>query len=127
MFHKLQQEPPPGFRFVTQDQLIRADRALWLKVAEETRARVQSSSDGKKSVDVAIEKWSMHPEVQYYIMPMPQGSGAGGNPKKDDKPIKKDDDPIKTGDPREKEKERTRSKCPMTAPSRCLTRTNPYV
>ena len=117
MFHKLQQEPPPGFRFVTQDQLIRADKALWLRVAEETRARVQSSPDGKKSVDVAIEKWSMHPEIQYYIMPMPQGNSAGSDPKKDDKPIKKDEDPIKSGDPKGKGKGKGKNK--IQVPNDC--------
>ena len=43
-------------------------------------------------------------------MPLPQGSGAGGNPKKDDKPIKKDDDPIKTGDPKGKGKGKGKNK-----------------
>ena len=95
LFHKLQQEPPPGFRYVSQDQLIRADKALWLKVAEDTRAKVQSVVDGDKSVDVAIERWSMHPEIQYYIMPMPNGQGrSGGQPgdggdKSNPPPVKK--------------------------------------
>ena len=66
LFERLQQEPPHGYRYVTHDQLLRADKALWLRIAEETRAQVQG--DGlRKPVDEAIEKWSLHPEVQYHI------------------------------------------------------------
>ena len=75
LFERLQQEPPSGYRYVTHDQLLRADKALWLRVAEETRAQVQG--DGvRKPVEEAIEKWSIHPEIQYHIMPMPTGSSS---------------------------------------------------
>ena len=75
LFERLQQEPPSGYRYVTHDQFLRADKALWLRVAEETRAQVQG--DGvRKPVEEAIEKWSIHPEIQYHIMPMPTGSSS---------------------------------------------------
>ena len=73
LFEKLQQEPPQGYRYVSHDQIMRADKALWIKVAEETRAKVQG--DGTSCpVDDAIEKWSVHPEIQYHMMPMPGGA-----------------------------------------------------
>ena len=71
LFEKLQQEPPHGYRYVNHDQLPRADKVLWLKVAEETRAQVQGNGL-RRPVDDAIEKWSLHPEIQYHVMPMPR-------------------------------------------------------
>ena len=90
LFEKLQTDPPPGYRFVNHEQLIRADEALWLKVAEETRARVQTGATLAKPVDVAIEKWCIHPEVQLYLMNMPSNSsGATTVPPKTDPPVLK--------------------------------------
>ena len=98
LFERLQQEPPNGYRYVTHDQLLRADKALWLRVAEETRAQVQG--DGvRKPVEEAIEKWSIHPEIQYHIMPMPSGSSSSNankpqqsNSPSQNKPVIKDND-----------------------------------
>ena len=98
LFERLQQEPPNGYRYVTHDQLLRADKALWLRVAEETRAQVQG--DGvRKPVEEAIEKWSIHPEIQYHIMPMPSGSSSStankpqqSNSPSQNKPVIKDND-----------------------------------
>lgn len=100
LFERMQQEPPPGFKYVSHDQLLRADKALWLKVAEETRAQVQGDGT-RKPVDDAMEKWSVHPEIQYHIMPLPSGSQASsGNklnatpgPAQPAKPVSKDADP----------------------------------
>ena len=80
LFEKLQQEPPHGYRYVNHDQLLRADKALWLRVAEETRAQVQGNGL-RKPVDDAIEKWSLHPEIQYHIMPMPSSAPSTAAPK----------------------------------------------
>ena len=80
LFEKLQQEPPHGYKYVNHDQLLRADKALWLRVAEETRAQVQG--DGlRRPVDEAIEKWSLHAEIQYHIMPMPSATSSAQTPK----------------------------------------------
>ena len=70
LFEKLQQDPPRGYRYVAHDELLRADKALRLHVAEETRAQVQGNGL-KKPVDEGIEKWSLHAEIQYHIMPLP--------------------------------------------------------
>ena len=80
LFEKLQHEPPQGFRYVNHDQLLRADKALWLKVAEDTRSLVQGNGL-RKPVDEAIEKWSLHPEIQYHIMPMPSPTSSPTTPK----------------------------------------------
>ena len=35
LFERMQADPPVGYKHVSTDQIIRADKALWLKVAEE--------------------------------------------------------------------------------------------
>ena len=92
LFARMQQEPPPGFKYVSQDQVVRADKALWLKVAEETRARVQATG-ATKTVDQAIEKWSIHLEIQYSMMRLPTVKGPADitDIKKLGPGIKKDD------------------------------------
>ena len=71
LFDKLGQEPPAGYRHINVDQVIKADRALWIKVAEETRGKVTSLVGTEKSVDVSIQKWCNHPEVQFHFLPLP--------------------------------------------------------
>eukprot|EP00435_Cladocopium_sp_Y103_P055383 s1537_g18.t1 len=100
LFERLQQEPPGGHKYVTHDQILRADKALWLKVAEETRAKVQSNGTDKV-VDEAIEKWSLHAEVQYHMMPLPFATSntakpSGAQPTTTTKPVVKDND-LKQG------------------------------
>ena len=76
LFERMQADPPVGYRHVSADQIIRADRALWLKIAEETRAQVATTVDGVKPVDAAIDKWSIHPEVQFHFLPLPSGAAS---------------------------------------------------
>ena len=98
LFEHIQKEPPHGYRYVTHHQLMRADKALWLRIAQETRAQIQG--DGlKKPVDDAIEKWSLHPGVQYHIMPMPRATQSSSTPRAQQnttagtgKPVIKDND-----------------------------------
>ena len=77
LFDRMCLEPPPGYKHMSVDQAIRADRKLWTKVSELTRAKVTGvTSDGKKNVDVAIQELAHHPEVQFLMMPLPMHSGS---------------------------------------------------
>ena len=79
LFERLGDAPPSGFKHVGVDQLLAADRMLWIKVSEETRAKVNGMTNGVKHVDLAIEKWSTHPEVQFRIMPLPLAQAASSS------------------------------------------------
>ena len=77
LFDRMCLEPPPGYKHMSVDQAIRADRKLWTKVSELTRAKVTGvTSDGKKNVDVAIQELAHHPEVQFLMMPLPMHSAS---------------------------------------------------
>ena len=79
LFERLGDAPPSGFKHVGVDQLLAADRMLWIKVSEETRAKVNGMTNGVKHVDLAIEKWSTHPEIQFRIMPLPLAQAASSS------------------------------------------------
>ena len=75
LFERLQQEPHSGYKYVSHEQVLRADKALWMKVAEDTRSNVQSNG-ANKPVGEAVKRWSTSPEVQYHTTPLPSGVGA---------------------------------------------------
>ena len=72
LFDRICQEPPTGYRHISADQIIQADRKLWVKVAEQTRSRVTGvTADGVKNVDAAVKELSHHPDVQFHMLPLP--------------------------------------------------------
>ena len=72
LFDRICQEPPTGYRHISADQIIQADRKLWVKVAEQTRSRVTGvTADGVKNVDAALKELSHHPDVQFHMLPLP--------------------------------------------------------
>ena len=56
LFDKITDMPLPGFRTVAIDQAINADKALWIKLAEETRGNLASTAGQPKPFDVAFER-----------------------------------------------------------------------
>lgn len=72
LFHRLCQEPPAGYRHISTDQIIQADKKLWVKVSEMTRSKVtQLDASGTKTVDAALNQLSHHPDVQFHMLPLP--------------------------------------------------------
>ena len=64
LFDRICQEPPTGYRHISIDQIIHADRKLWVKVAETTRSKVTgTTAEGIKNVDVALRELAHHPDV----------------------------------------------------------------
>ena len=86
LFDMLQRDPPNGYRHVSIDQIIRADKRLWLKVVESTRSQVTLKESGVRKVDLAIQTWMHHPEVQFHFLPLPaQSVRSDPKPKSDAK------------------------------------------
>lgn len=72
LFDRICQEPPTGYRHISTDQIIHADRKLWVKVAETTRSKVTgTTAEGIKNVDVALRELAHHPDVQFHMLPLP--------------------------------------------------------
>jgi hypothetical protein len=84
LFDRVCQDPPSGYKHISIEQILVADRKLWVKISEETRSLVTSTTNGRKNVDLAdlaIEKFSHHPDVQFHMLPLPasQSSSAANN------------------------------------------------
>ena len=75
-FDRVCQEPPAGYRHIAIDQIVEADRKLWVKISEHTRSKVTGvSATGVKNVDAAIQELQHHPDVQFYMLPLPLREG----------------------------------------------------
>ena len=64
---RLTQTPPPGFKKVTIEAVLRADKELWTRIADRCRSDLRMSDKGQYPVDVAME--------DFHLMPLP-GSSA---------------------------------------------------
>ena len=80
LFHYLTKEPVASHRPISLQQIIQADRELWIQVSQTTRGKILTSNP--KPIDEAVAKLSESTEVLYHLMPLPQSS----QPKSADKP-----------------------------------------
>ena len=76
LFRAMDREPPKGYRKVSLDQVLAADKELWTLVAESTSAGVAPLPDGTKPVDDAINMLKNSAEVSFLLLPLPSGSSA---------------------------------------------------
>ena len=80
LFDRVCQEPPSGYKHISIEQIVSADRHFWVKVSEKTRSKIHTTVGGEKAVDAAIKELSHHPEVQFHMLPLPTyGSAAGSS------------------------------------------------
>ena len=56
------ESPPDGYQRVTLQQIVNADRKLFLKLAELTRSGIQITAKGRP-VDLVFEQAVNHPDV----------------------------------------------------------------
>ena len=62
--------PPPGYSAITHQQILSADRKLFVKVAEATRDGVQLQATGRP-IDLIWENMCNHPDVAHLLQPLP--------------------------------------------------------
>ena len=53
---RLSQTLPPGFKKVTIEAVLRADRELWTRIADRCRSDLRMNDKGKFPVDVAMDE-----------------------------------------------------------------------
>jgi hypothetical protein len=76
VFHVLSKETPSGYRKVTMEQVIAADKQLFLQVAEETQTGLLPVVGQPKPMDVAITNAMNDPQVIYCLLPLPESMGS---------------------------------------------------
>ena len=69
------ESPPDGYQRVTLQQIVNADRKLFLKLAELTRSGIQITAKGRP-VDLIFEQAVNHPDVLHLLQPMPTAKGS---------------------------------------------------
>ena len=69
------ESPPDGYQRVTLQQIVNADRKLFLKLAELTRSGIQITAKGRP-VDLVFEQAVNHPDVLHLLQPMPTAKGS---------------------------------------------------
>ena len=67
--------PLANFRHVSMEQAINGDKALWVKVSNETRGKLQPKIGMEKPFDADFTKFAEHPEVLQHLMPLQSQGG----------------------------------------------------
>ena len=75
LFEKMNEAPVANYRHISVEQVINTDKALWVKVSNETRGKLQPKTGAEKPFDVAFTKFSEHAEVLQHLSPL-QGPGG---------------------------------------------------
>ncbi|CAE7838062.1 URC1 [Symbiodinium sp. CCMP2592] len=71
LLEHLHRPPPPKFEAPGIDSLLRADRELWVRVAEEVGS--EFTGPGKAdAIDNAIKNWQHSMQVAYFLVPVPK-------------------------------------------------------
>ncbi|CAE7873280.1 unnamed protein product, partial [Symbiodinium necroappetens] len=96
LIQRLQEAPPPGYSKVSTAQVLRADRAAFLKIAENITS-LRRSGTGVLPLDAQLPTILLDPSVTYHLLPLPAGASSSGQGRDDDKP---DRPPKRPHDPR---------------------------
>ena len=70
LFDHLHMIPPPGYSAVILTQILRADRAAWLHMAEKL-STLKRDQQGNLPLESEIAKVLAHPSVTFHLLPLP--------------------------------------------------------
>ena len=81
LFDHLHQTPPPGYSRVSLAQLLRADRAAWVLIAERITT-LKRDEQGKLPLEAELQQVLSHPSVTFHLLPLPAaGTTKTASPK----------------------------------------------
>jgi len=70
LFDHLHMQAPPGYSQVSLPQLLTADRAAWLHIAEKLTT-LKRDEHGTLPLEEEISKVLAHPAVSFHLLPLP--------------------------------------------------------
>lgn len=83
LFEHIHQAPPPGYTAVSLAQILRADRAAWVMMAEKLTS-LKRDAQGNLPLETEIQNVLSHPSVSFHLLPLPAKNIIGPTkPKKD--------------------------------------------
>ena len=107
---------PPGYKSPAIEQALRADRAGWVRMAEQIQS-VKRQPDGKLPLDAALDSLKTDPSTVFHLLPLPMGKpDKVDKPSKPLPPIQKDAPTKPTPQPKKgkgKGKTKNRGKMPV--------------
>jgi hypothetical protein len=71
LFSHLTRPAPPGFSSPSLQQLLRADRELFVKMGEQTRGGITARPTGVLPLDEAMKTLMFAAQVQFHLLPLP--------------------------------------------------------
>ena len=86
---------PGGYKSPTTEQILRADRAAWVRMAELVPS-LRRQADGTLPLDAALDALRTDPTVVFHMMPLPAATS------KPDKPVPPKPQPVKKDTPSNK-------------------------
>ncbi|CAE7279443.1 unnamed protein product [Symbiodinium sp. CCMP2456] len=83
LFDRFHHVPPPGYLATSLHQLVAADKALWLLVAEDTRAKLTEMDPDQPALRLCeshMNYYTDHPDVLFHLMPLKAQTKKTDNP-----------------------------------------------
>ena len=84
LLNKLSTPPPPNYRPTSMEQVLRADRQAWIRLAEEVPS-LKRDPAGQLPLDLAFPRLQIDPHVTYFLQPL-QGKSFLKNAGADEDP-----------------------------------------
>ncbi len=81
LFHMMMKDVPDGYGRISLQQVLKADKEFWTKLAELTRAGIQPRMRAPRPLDGAIAVASIDPEILFMLLPLPVKVAAPHQPK----------------------------------------------
>ena len=72
LMNQLEHPAPPNFSKPTIEQILRADRAGWVRMAEKL-ATLKRNPQGEFPMDKALDELQTDPSVLFFLLPLPTG------------------------------------------------------
>lgn len=79
LFSAMSRTPPPGYSAVSLDQVLAADRELFVCLGEECRDGVGLDGRGRRIVEEAMKALMTDARIAYLILPLPSGSSSSSS------------------------------------------------
>ncbi|CAE7835829.1 unnamed protein product [Symbiodinium sp. CCMP2592] len=86
---KLSEQPPPYYAKVSMEQLLRCDKAAWVRMSE-LLTSLKKDDAGNLPMDAALDKLQYDPKIMMHLAPLPGAKWKGDG--KGDKGTKRDAD-----------------------------------
>ena len=74
IFKAMARSVPDNFNMVTVQQCLDADKELFAKMSDACRSGIVPLPGSPRPLDLALEKFRNHPDVLYFILPLPKGA-----------------------------------------------------